>query len=796
MEKANMSKEVAEIISNPTCRKIIEYLKQKPSSEADISKALNLPASTVNYNIQKLVKNSFIEVKDFLWSEKGNKINIYQNSDKMFVFSHSKPKYLENRMKVVMFSIIPILLVMSFIIYSSINLPSPQVSASLEKFSSCSELNDAFKEAQSQSRGYGMLEGTKAVATGIMTTASQSAAESADSGAREYSETNVQVEGVDEADIVKTDGNYIYTITKGKLVITKAYPAAEAELVSTTEIKNFYPNEIFIDKDRLLVFGTSYEEIPMPVPMEQGVSSEKASIYPYYPTVDIATAKLYDISDRKNPILIKTVDIEGNYLSSRKIGEYVYFVINSYPRYYLLEGTEEANNVSDDIVPMFREQEADENKSLAPACGCADVEYIAPINPESFITLAAISMQDENAEVQKKVIVGSGENVYASLSNFYIAQMNHPYWFYWTLRAGESIQENTIIYKFSLDKQNIEYKGSGQVPGHILNQFSMDEYDNYFRIATTKGQVWRGNSTNNVYVLNENLNITGRLEDLAQGETIYSVRFMGARGYIVTFKKIDPLFVIDLSNPEAPAVLGKLKIPGYSDYLHPYDENHIIGIGKEAVDAETGELISRDFAWYQGMKLALFDVSDVSNPVEMYKITIGDRGTNSDALHDHKAFLFDKDKNLLVIPILLAEIKNKETAEPSSYGDYIFQGAYVYKLTLENGFELKGRVTHYDTNESFLKSGYYFYGDESIQRSLYIDNVLYTISQSKIKANSLDNLEMIKEIVLYKKKQCSRDLNQEECEAAGGYWMSTVTCAAIGCPKPEMYCECSMILYG
>jgi uncharacterized secreted protein with C-terminal beta-propeller domain len=345
--------------------------------------------------------------------------------------------------------------------------------------------------------------------------------------------------------------------------------------------------------------------------------------------------------------------------------------------------------------------------------------------------------------------------VYASLQNLYVAESVYPYWGIRTLEAsdgGDEVEqptESTVVHKFSLDDGAISYKGNGDVPGHILNQFSMDEHNDYFRIATTIGHVSRmgaSTSTNNIYILDSGLGQTGKIEDIAPGERIYSARFMGNRGYLVTFKKVDPFFVIDLSNPMNPQILGKLKIPGYSDYLHPYDENHIIGIGKDTVEAEESR---GDFAWYQGVKMAVFDVTDVANPVEMHKIIIGDRGTNSEALHDHKAFLFDRGKNLLVLPVTLAEIPEaqKQGARSNQHGDYVYQGAYVYELTLENGFNLKGRITHYDSDEAFKKAGYYW-GDQgfNVRRSLYIGNVLYTISNSKIKANLLSDLSMVKEL--------------------------------------------------
>ncbi len=210
-------------------------------------------------------------------------------------------------------------------------------------------------------------------------------------------------------------------------------------------------------------------------------------------------------------------------------------------------------------------------------------------------------------------------------------------------------------------------------------------------------------STNNVYVLDQNLDIYGRLENLAPGEQIYSARFMGNRCYLVTFKKVDPLFVIDLTDPGQPEVLGELKITGYSDYLHPYDENHVIGIGKEAVAAEEG-----DFAWYQGVKISLFDVSDVANPKEIAKYEIGDRGTDSPVLNDHKAFLFDRSKNLLVLPVSVAEIDPSQYpgGMPSwAYGEVVWQGAYVFDISLERGLELRGKITHCDGEELREKLG-------------------------------------------------------------------------------------------
>ncbi len=298
----------------------------------------------------------------------------------------------------------------------------------------------------------------------------------------------------------------------------------------------------------------------------------------------------------------------------------------------------------------------------------------------------------------------------------------------------------TVIQKINVNKGDIEYKTKGEVPGSLLNQFSMDESSDNFRVATTS-QIWTGMGSkqyNNVYVMDKDLGITGKLENIAPDERIYSTRFIGNRLYMVTFKRIDPLFVIDLTDPKDPKILGELKIPGFSDYLHPYDEKHIIGVGKETADNQWGGTSIK------GVKLSLFDVSDVSNPKQLDTYEIGASGTDSEALRDHKAFLFDKKKNLLVIPI-------REVTEQPRYdsrGYYmqkVWQGAYVFNLTLQDGFKLKGKVSHLDALEEDM---YYWNSPGAVRRSMYMDDVLYTVSAQNIKMNSLVNLSAINSIDL------------------------------------------------
>lgn len=200
--------------------------------------------------------------------------------------------------------------------------------------------------------------------------------------------------------------------------------------------------------------------------------------------------------------------------------------------------------------------------------------------------------------------------------------------------------EKTVIHKIAVNKGDLEYQTHGEVPGYALNQFSMDEQAGYFRIATTKNRTWseyiedeeEKESYSNLYVLDKDMKIVGSVERLALGERIYSVRFMQDRAYLVTFKQTDPLFVIDLKNPVNPRVLGELKIPGFSNYLHPYDNDYLIGIGKDTKETEWGGVRTL------GLKLSLFDVSDVSDPKEVDTYVMGDAGSDSIALNDHKAF--------------------------------------------------------------------------------------------------------------------------------------------------------------
>ena len=514
----------------------------------------------------------------------------------------------------------------------------------------------------------------------------------------EHSTTNIQVAGVDEVDVIKTDGEYIYLMSDTNVFILKAYPAEEAQILSKIAFNDTSLSGIFVSQDsnRLAVLGCKYK-FPQ-------------TYYQSY-IIDVKTSlDVYDISNKSKPALYTNFTMTGSYFNSRMVGDYVYFVV-SQPAYVIYDTV---------ILPKIYTN--DGMKEI----GASDVLY-SNVSDSYFLytTVVALNMQNATEEpTQKTLLLGGASSMYVSLNNIYIT-------------FPES-NGKTTIYRILIENSTINPEAKGEVPGRELNQFSMDEYNDHFRIATSTWTDWI--KQNNLYVLNMNLSVIGKLENLAIGENLHSARFIGDRCYLVTFKKTDPLFVIDLSDLTTPVVLGQLNIPGYSDYLHPYDENHLIGVGKETVEANGG-----DFAWYQGIKVSVFDVSNVSNPMQIANYTIGDRGTDSPILTDHKAFLFDKSKNLLVIPVLVAEINKSQYPEgvpPYAYGTPVWQGAYVFNITLTEGLVLRGKITHGEDGAGVPESSY------RVKRALYIENVLYTVSDKKIKMNSLEDLTEIKEIQL------------------------------------------------
>lgn len=525
-----------------------------------------------------------------------------------------------------------------------------------------------------------------------------------------YSSTNVQVEGVDEADIVKTDGNYLYIVAEDRISIIKAFPPTEAKLLSVIPFSELERTlEIFIEKDILISIGSkrnSYITIE-----RKGNCSRKAR--------DVVVVRIYNISDRSAPSLVRKIEFEGDYTSSRKIGSFVYLVLTYNPYYYHpLDNPRQAGAIIPTIVTTNKK-----SKPKITNLRCSGIYYMEPINTPNFLILASISLDAPDFNVQKEIILGASNTIYGSLNNIYVANSFYD---------APGSYDKTHIYKFSVKNGKIKFQGVGEVQGIPLNQFAMDEKDEYFRIVTQTHGSYK--PATNVYVLNANLSIVGKIENLAVSEKLYSTRFFNNRLYMVTFKRIDPLFVVDLSDARTPKVLGELKIPGFSEYLHPYDENHIIGFGKDTTETPKEWATPGDI---KGLKLALFDVSDPIHPEQKFVETIGDSGSDSEVLRNHKAFLFDKEKELLVFPAYVVE---KGSVVKT------FSGAYVYNLNLKDGFVLKGKISHYEENEIPQDRYYYHIKGFTIRRSLYIDNFLYTISDRKVAIHHLSDLSKVTEL--------------------------------------------------
>ncbi len=606
----------------------------------------------------------------------------------------------------------------------------------------------------------------------------------------DYSSTNVQEAGVDEADVIKNDGKYIYLIKGNTIRIVNAYPASEMkELISFQlgpQDEYFYPTEMYVTDDTLVVMGTASVAYPMPVDVTSTDTSAKMIMPPWYGG---SKSKVYivNIADRLKPKVVRTVDFDGSYNTSRRIGNTLYLVVNHYPYFPYWRYNEPIADFQEYLPKMSDSKDG----KVVNAAGCGEIRLMPKPRSFNFMIAAAIPLNDLTKEVSRSVIVGNSDNIYASTSNLYVASTDWsgPYYY----NRGQF----TKLYRFALGLGKVEYKAEGLVPGTILNQFSMDEYRGNFRIATTQTEYVMNDSktSNNLFILDSGLKVLGKLMNVAPGEQIYSVRFMDARGYMVTFKSVDPLFAMDLSDPANPKILGQLKIPGYSDYLHPYDENHIIGFGKDVDPEEAAK--DQDFIYYtavKGFKMGLFDVTDPTQPREMFKEIIGDQGTYSELLYNHKALLFDKEKNLIAFPISVTQMPADQpqicgnytfSTCPSSclkvcepkctyengiticdqncdgpnscqesswvYPETVFVGAYVYGLDLQTGFNLKAKITHLNSTEitDLLKNGYLSNWEKTIQRIIYIGDNLYTISQAAVKANSLTNsLQELKMIEL------------------------------------------------
>ncbi len=555
---------------------------------------------------------------------------------------------------------------------------------------------------------------------------------------KEYSTTNIQVENVDEADITKTDGDYIYSLSEDKVIITDVKDETQIKIVAEIDSKNSntIPSDLILYHDKLIVIS---EEM-----------KTTSSYYYSYNNSNTTMVSVYDISNKEQPKEIKNYQLEQPYYTSRCIDGRLYVISSGYLK-----------EENDEIVTYYYE----DGKQIDS--GYKSIKRIKGIDTTDQTILSMLDLNNMSESVKVNSYLMDVQNAYVSENNIYLLEEKYEgsytstpkissiFGFYGIL--GAFVDDNeydygtyTYIYKFNLlEDGSIQYDKKAKEKGQTINQFSIDEYEENLRVALYN------NEGSRIVIFNNEMEKIGETEKLAEGEKMYSSRFLGNKAYLVTYKTVDPLFVVDLSNPEEPQVLGELKIPGYSTYLHPYDENHLIGIGmqtEEKIYRDSSGRVTSTAAVITGMKMALFDVTDVNNPIQISDTIIGDSRTTSAILTNHKALLFSKEKQLLAIPVNnytedfeIESSSDEYESMVKSYTNYkkqyVSEGYFVYNINLTDGFTLKGTITHEKT-----KSKYSYYNASRLLRGLYIDDNLYTVSEDYIKVNSLDDLQEISQL--------------------------------------------------
>lgn len=555
---------------------------------------------------------------------------------------------------------------------------------------------------------------------------------SSSSNTKDYSTTNIQVENVDEADIVKTDGDYIYSISEDNVIITDAKDPKQPKVVATIQSEDDdIPEDIILYKDKLVVIST------------KGNQTQRY----YYNNRMNTVVKIYNITSREKPVLTKSYEMYEPYYTSRCIDNVLYVISSGNLR-----------KEDDKIVVGYNEDNMEKEMSIDK------IKYLKDVKTTKQTLISTVDLNNETADIKLDSYLMNISNAYVSENAIYLLNQKYnndskiPIKLLFGFKGVFGLEDYyemdsesgyyTEIYKFDI-KENVEYKAKTKVKGKTINQYSLDEKDNHLRIALYD------NDGSRVAIFDEDLKQIGISDNVAKGEKMYSSRFIGDKVYFVTYKTMDPLFVMDLSNETKPKVLGKLKIPGYSTYLHPYDENHIIGIGmetKEIINRNSNGKVISTTAKVVGMKMALFDVSNVNSPVQISSVVIGDSRTTSAILTNPKALLFSKEKSLIAIPVnnysqdFEVTLSNNYETMINNYTKYSkpynAEGYFVYNINVQDGFKLKGVITHEKTNAT------YYYSNSKLLRGLYIDNNLYTVSETMIKVNELDSLKAVGELKL------------------------------------------------
>ncbi len=593
------------------------------------------------------------------------------------------------------------------------------VTEGLGSFQSYSQLQNFIaanaKSAQQYSKYGTFLGGPLMAFGGLAPTFSNDVAVPSAQSSPTFTGTNVQVQGVDEPDRVKTDGTHLFVSTNNAVTIMSAYPPKSTSTLSSMVFQNANVLGIEISQDRLMVID------------------QRNSNTTY---IDLL---LYDTSNLSWPKLLENMSIAGTYVAARLALGYLYSVIQQ-PSYQF-----DSSGNATGVMPKVSENGI---TMILPPSSVHYTTYRAQITYYTMIISMSMSTGKEST---LSVLTGPSSTIYVSMSNIYVIYANYQE-FYADSIPGDIFnggvisstyvqqqEQNSTIFRASYSNGTVTVRAVGSVPGTILNQFSLDEYNNYFRVATSRFATIGGTNTrsDDVYVLNQNMSQVSALRNIAPGENLYAVRFVGDMGYVVTFEQIDPLFAISFQDTSHPVILSALKVTGYSDYLQPLPGGYLIGVGKDAVPSSTG-----DFAWYLGLKLSLFHLFDNGTSAQVSKYLIGDRGTDSPVLNDHLAFTLDSTRNIMVIPVTLAKVSGNQTYDPNSpppYGDYVWQGVFVFKVTA-SGFTLLGNVSQYPPGQN--------YGDSpvnslQVDRSVIMGNYLYTVSQSEVMVSDLSSFSTL-----------------------------------------------------
>ncbi|WP_163972015.1 beta-propeller domain-containing protein [Oceanobacillus halotolerans] len=563
--------------------------------------------------------------------------------------------------------------------------------------------------------------------------------DSAGSEASSTSDTNVQVDGIDEGDIVKTDGEYLYFARDRDIIIAKT-DQSNSKVVSSIKEEAFQTQELFVEDDLLIAIGFQHKPIrEVEEPTEQpNASRADMAIYP--PSLNMqTTVYMYDISNQSTPEKVREFSLEGSLTASRKMDQQLFLVANNHPPYHILE--EESSN--GEVRPLIKDTAT--SKKAEPI-DFNDMYFFPESDGENFMLLATIDLNDMEKEATIESYLGASNQVYMSENHLYTASRHYN-----TPESTKSDDTelavtqpaNTEIIQFKLGDGEIAHHASTVVNGTLINQFAMDERHDTFRVATTKGEMWGDDepSTNNLYTFDLDLNPLGAVEGLAEGERIYSVRFMDDVAYMVTFRQVDPFYVIDLADAKNPEVLGELKIPGFSNYLHPLDENHVIGVGQHTELEETGgpEPIVRT----AGLKLSIFDVSDPTNPQEKFTEIIGEGGSYSELNHNHKALYQHPSKNIFGFPAQLYETKMVQQGDATyERQSFVYEGAFLYQLSSEAGITLKDTITHQNDNIEHPE------WEAQIKRMVSVNDYLYTLSFDLMKVYDIETESTVKTVEL------------------------------------------------